>query len=44
MTESNGVAKHYNFNQKFSSVGSSTVWTELTALTKECNAVDLGQV
>lgn len=42
-SENRSVESHYRFNKKFASLGSSNVWTELTALTAEFDAVNLGQ-
>lgn len=41
--ENGSVESLYKFNKKMASLGSSNVWTELTALTAEYDAVNLGQ-
>lgn len=42
--ESKDVNVHYKLNKKFEKIGVSTIWTELTPLVIEYNAVNLGQV
>jgi hypothetical protein len=41
---SNDVTKHYKMNDRFTAVGDKNVWVEFTALARDYNAVNLGQV
>lgn len=38
------VNKHYDFNKRYNPVGDKNVWVEFTALARDYNAVNLGQV
>ena len=41
---SNDVKKHYELNSRYVKVGDKNVWVEFTALARDYNAVNLGQV
>lgn len=40
----NDVKKHYELNSRYVKVGDKNVWVEFTALARDYNAVNLGQV
>lgn len=44
MSTSNNVTDLYNFNKRSEKVGDKNVWVEFTALARDYNAVNLGQV
>lgn len=44
MKMSNSVQSHYELNERFTRVGDKNVWVEFTALARDYNAVNLGQV
>jgi len=41
---SSNASDHYKFNKKCEIVGDKNVWVEFTALARDYNAVNLGQV
>ena len=44
MSSENSASKHYELNERFNRVGDKNVWVEFTALARDYNAVNLGQV
>ncbi len=44
MSCENNVQKHYDLNKRYELVGDKNIWVEFTALARDYNAVNLGQV
>lgn len=44
MSSENSISKHYDLNERYNRVGDKNVWVEFTALARDYNAVNLGQV